>query len=412
LNTKLKYRLFLEGYTLFALCLLAFCVSLGTATVSISKLILLIGFFVQIFADREKLFKLGARKTPTIFIWMVIAVTWMLISITWSDANLLNKLKYFYSHTRFLWLAIIYYLLMTKERALITMKWLIYGQILVVTISFVMWLGMDVPLTKAPIEKGVAFTSTLEQPIMTVLVLIILWCLRDYWTKLWGDWVLYLIISAMILNCIFVMSGRTGYAVLLVFLAIEIYRLFKGPWRWLAFLSPLVLSLVFYTVSPIFSKRVTEILTHSQNYIEGEESTSEGGRLEMWRGSVNGILIKPIFGYGVGSMPDVYKEYGGRLNKQISQPHQQYLFWWVEFGLVGLLIMLGFFFTLIKDSFKIEQEAQYALRSIIAVLFVVGLFNCPFFGVGMGEFFFLEIAVILRFRGGLSLPLKKSRTNF
>jgi O-antigen ligase len=88
------------------------------------------------------------------------------------------------------------------------------------------------------------------------------------------------------------------------------------------------------------------------------------------------------------------------------------LFWWVEFGLVGLLIMLGFFFTLIKDSFKIDQEAQYALRSIIAVLLVVGLFNCPFFGVGMGEFFFLEIAVILRFRGGLTLPLKNCRTNF
>ena len=131
----------------------------------------------------------------------------------------------------------------------------------------------------------------------------------------------------------------------------------------------------------------------------------------MWRGSVNGILIKPIFGYGVGSMPDVYKEYGGRLNKQISQPHQQYLFWWVEFGLVGLLIMLGFFYTLIKDSCQLIQEAQYALRSILAVLLVVGLFNCPFFGVGMGEFFFLEIAVILRLRWGLTLPLKKSRTN-
>ncbi len=407
LNIKLNYSVFWERYTLFALCLLAFCVSLGAATVSISKLILLIGFFVQIFLDRKKLFKLEARKIPTIFIWMIVAVTWSLISMTWSDATLLKQWKYFYSHTRFLWLAIIYYLLMSKDRALTTLKWLIYGQILVVTISFVMWLGMDVPLTKAPIEMGVAFTSRLEQPIMTVLVLIILWNFRDYWRILWGDWLLYLIISAMILNCVFVMSGRTGYAVLLVFLAIEIYRLIKGPWRWLAILSPLVLSLVFYGVSPIFSKRVTEILTNSQNYIDGKEATSsEGERLEMWRGSINGILIKPIFGHGVGSMPDVYKEYGERLNKQISQPHQQYLFWWVEFGLVGLLIMLGFFFTLIKDSFKIDQEAQYALRSIIAVLLVVGLFNCPFFGVGMGEFFFLAIAVILRFKRGLTLPLK------
>ena len=40
--------------------------------------------------------------------------------------------------------------------------------------------------------------------------------------------------------------------------------------------------------------------------------------------------------------------------------------------------------------------------SVIAVLFVMGLFNCPFFGVGMGEFFFLEIAALLAIKGGAS----------
>jgi len=32
----------------------------------------------------------------------------------------------------------------------------------------------------------------------------------------------------------------------------------------------------------------------------------------------------------------------------------------------------------------------------------MGLFNCPFFGVGMGEFFFLEIAALLAIRGDAS----------
>jgi O-antigen ligase len=80
------------------------------------------------------------------------------------------------------------------------------------------------------------------------------------------------------------------------------------------------------------------------------------------------------------------------------------LFWWVEFGFIGLLIMLGFFFALIKDSSKIDKEAKNTLQSTMAVLFVVGLFNCPFFGVGMGEFFFLEIAAILRIRRRMKPP--------
>ena len=201
MNIKIIYSEAWDRYTLFALCSLAFCVSLGAATVSISKLILLIGFIVQIAIDRKKIFQFNPIKNiPIIFIWMIAAVVWSLISMTWSDATVLDQWKYFYSHTRFLWLAVVYYLLMTKDRALKTLKWLIYGQIFVVCISWLLWFGIEVPLTRRPIEKGIAFTSTLEQPVMTVLVLIVLWGLRDYWTKLWGSWFLQLIILVMLLN--------------------------------------------------------------------------------------------------------------------------------------------------------------------------------------------------------------------
>lgn len=246
---------------------------------------------------------------------------------------------------------------------------------------------------------------------MTVMVLVVLWGFRGYWAKLWGGWVLHLIIIAMLLNIIFIMSGRTGYVVLLIFLAIEVHRLLQGPWRFLAFILPVILSMLFYFISPIFSKRVMEIGANTQSYFNKQEQNSEGLRLEMWRVSINSIAMKPILGYGVGSMPGVYKEYGGLIKNPVSQPHQQYLFWWVEFGFIGLMIMLAFFFILIKDSYKLEPNAKYALRSAISVLFVMGLFNCPFFGVGMGELFFLEIAAILNIRGVLSTPLIFSRSN-
>lgn len=405
MNIKITYSEAWDRYTLFALCSLAFCVSLGAATVSITKLILLIGFIVQIAIDRKKIFQFNPIKNiPIIFIWMIAAVVWSLISMTWSDATMLDQWKYFYLHTRFLWLAVVYYLLMTKDRALKTLKWLIYGQIFVVCISWLLWFGIEVPLTRRPIEKGIAFTSTLEQPIMTVLALIGLWGLRDYWIKLWGNWFLQLIILAMLLNIIFVMSGRTGYIVLLIFIAIELFRLLKGRWRLMAFLSPIILSLVFYAVSPTFSKNLMEIPTNTKSYLETQAKSSEGLRLEMWRASIYAILNKPILGYGIGSMPEVYKVNGGMIKEPVSQPHQQYLFWWVEFGFIGLLIMLGFFFALTKDSSKIDKEAKNTLQSTMAVLFVVGLFNCPFFGVGMGEFFFLEIAAILRIRERMKCP--------
>jgi len=399
---ELNLYAFWDQFTLVSTCTLAFCVSLGTATVSLAKALVLLGFLIQLVLHKKKIFESRFMQVPQVFIWMLVAVIWMLMSMTWSQASELTQWQYFYAHTRFLWLAIIYFLIGTKVRGLMVLKWLIYGQIFVTCISWLLWLGVEVPLTRRPLEKGIAFTSTLEQPVMAVLVLIILWNFRQYLTKQWGEWFVRLAIIAMALNIVFVMSGRSGYIAFLLFLTTEIYRALPGRWRWLSLLSPIILSMIFSAVSPVFSKRLAQIETNSQAYLQKESLSSEGERLDMWRRTISGVLKKPILGYGVGSMPEVYSVEDGLIKAPVTQPHQQYLFWWAEFGLIGLMIMLGFFFALIKDSRLLDSEARNSLLSVIAVLFVMGLFNCPFFGVGMGEFFFLEIAALLAIRGGAS----------
>jgi O-antigen ligase len=392
---EFNFRLFWDRYALVSTCMLAFCVSLGTATVSLAKALVLLGFVAHLVLNKEKIFACGYKQSFLVFAWMLAAVVWMLTSMTWSLASELTQWQYLYGHTRFLWVAVIYFLIGTKDRGLKVLRWLIYGQILVLCISWLLWLGVEVPFTKRPIEKGIAFTSYLEQPVMTVLALVVVWNFRQYWMKQWGVWFLRLLTIVMALNLIFVMSGRTGYIVFLVILAIEIYKMLPSRMRWVAFFSPVILSAIFSVVSPVFHKRIAEINENTDTYFTHGTLSSEGERLDMWKQATLGILKKPVLGYGVGSFPDLYKGENGLINKPVSQPHQQYLFWWAEFGFIGLLIMLGFFFALIKDSSKLNAEAKSSLQSVLAVLFVMGMFNCPFFGVGMGEFFFLEIAALL-----------------
>ena len=385
----------MDRYALISTCILAFCVSLGAATVSLAKALVLLGFLVHLALDKKTIFELHLAQVQRVFIWMLVAVTWMLLSMVWSQAPELLQWQYFYAHTRFLWIAVIFFQIGTKKRGLKVLKWLIYGQIFVLCISWLLWLGVEVPFTRRPIEKGVAFTSSLEQPVMTVLVMVALWNFQEYWIKQWGRRFVRLTIIAMAFNMIFVMSGRTGYIVFLVVVAIEIYRMLPSRLRWIALLSPIILFAIFYFLSPVFHKRIAQIDTNTETYIKNETLSSEGERLDMWKQTASGILKKPIFGYGIGSMSDVYKGEGGLIMFPVTQPHQQYLFWWAEFGFIGLMIMLGFFLALIKDARKLDREAESCLKSVLAVLFLMGMFNCPFFGVGMGEFFFLEIATLL-----------------
>ncbi len=83
--------------------------------------------------------------------------------------------------------------------------------------------------------------------------------------------------------------------------------------------------------------------------------TSTGARLMMWTLSVQEISKRPLLGGGTGSYHDLAKN---RLQDDRAcsvacvHPHNQILFFGVEYGLVGVL-MFGFYFV---------RAAQHALR--------------------------------------------------
>ena len=82
----------------------------------------------------------------------------------------------------------------------------------------------------------------------------------------------------------------------------------------------------------------------------------------------------------------------------VSWPEQQYLFWWVDAGLIGLMLLLSFFLALLYDSRQLIASAASALINVTAVVFVMGMFNSPLFGVGTGEFFLVIISCLLLLR--------------
>jgi O-antigen ligase len=385
-------------YSLFSLCALAFCVNLGTAMVSLSKLLVLIALLGQMFLDGRKIFNWQALVSSKVKVAIVLAVGWMLFSMTWSEAPSVDQWKYFYGHSRLLWFFAFAYLLRNQERAMTALTWLVLGQLLVVVLSWLMWLGLPIPGTKAPLEKGIPFTSTLEQPVMSTVALVLLWGFRDHWQALWGKRVVFGLMAMVVINIGFVMTGRTGYLVLLTFLGIELLRRLPLKYAWLAFVLPVLFAATLYEVSPRFADRVTQIKTNSLAYQGRDVSTSEGQRIDMWYRAALGIEKKPLLGYGVGSYPQVYRAEGGLIQDVVSAPEQQYLLWWVDAGLVGVVFLLSFFAALLYEARGLATQASETLVTTTAIAFVMGLMNCPMFGVGTGEFFLLIMAALLLFK--------------
>ena len=274
------------------------------------------------------------------------------------------------------------------------------GQAFVVTCSWLKWLG--VPLNwlsdKYEPEMGILFTSTLEQPIMSTLLAVLLWHCRDRWAAKLGTHghrIVHLALLLTVTNVLFIMTGRTGYLVMLVGLSLSGFMATPARWRLAALAAPVLLAVAAFTLSPRLHDRVMQVQQDITQYRQGNINSSQGLRLDYWRAAVEGIAERPWVGHGVGSYSRVYTEHDGFEKRILRDPHQQYLFWWVEGGLVALALLLSFLISLVTYARQLPMAPRRALVCTAALAATMGLSACPFFGAGMGEHLMLMIAALL-----------------
>lgn len=397
LSTRIKTTEALDNYSIFAACVFAICVSLGAAMVSLSKILILIAVIWRIFYEvGSTTFKRQPQSTWTV--WAVyLSLIWMLISFIWTEAPSTEAVTALLRHSRLIWLIAVFYLLQTSKQGLTVLKFVVIGQFFVVICSWLMWLGFYIPWAKKdfPPEMGILFTSTLEQPVMSSLMLLLLWFFRDQWPVAWHRAWLWIAMSITLLNVIFIMTGRTGFLVILLLISIAVFWELPKRYRWGVVALPFLLGATLLTVSPRFQSKMLEIKRDVTLYQSGNFDTSQGQRLDYWHRSLLSIMENPLIGHGVGSWKMNYLRLGGLQKDPPSNPHQHYLLWMVEAGVIGLALFIGIFLALYRDALKLSEMASRALISTTAIAAFMGLMNCPFFGVGMGEYFMVMMGSLL-----------------
>ena len=113
-------------------------------------------------------------------------------------------------------------------------------------------------------------------------------------------------------------------------------------------------------------------------------------RAEIWRVAALSGLNKPLLGYGFGNTELAIKREAQKINSPIQNiyvdsSHNIILDWWIQGGLVGLLLFLSLTFFTIKNFIKFQKTIY--LISFLG-LFTTLLFN-PANIVGLIELFWL-----------------------
>ena len=376
-----------QSFAVFSVSFLAVSVSLGVAMVSIAKLLLLIAVVGQLFFDVKHRSFPSFKLWPSMTWWILLAMVWMSLSFLWTESSSADALTGWGRHSRILWFIPVVYLLRSPEQSLFTLKWFVAGMVMMMLSSWALVAGLPVPWATAKElpSLGIVHGSTLEQPVLLTFLAVVLWFMRDHWPQGHWRWVPIGILLLTVFNVFFVMTGRSGFLVMLVFISMAVWWQLPKRWRWLVVGLPFVLAALMMVLSPRFQTRTSQVVKDVISYQQGSVESSQGQRLDYWHRSLLAVQEKPLIGHGVGSWRMNYHRLGGMQADAPSNPHQQYLLWLVEAGVVGCIFFLGLLFAQYKDAQALPTNDRQALTTITAIAALMGLMNCPYFGAGMGE---------------------------
>jgi len=192
----------------------------------------------------------------------------------------------------------------------------------------------------------------------------------------------FLIISSLItFYSIFASGGRAGYVSFFLAIFFIFFQKYKLSIRnFLAILlANIILIYILAISSTVFSERITDAAVSFQSFLsEKRVNTSVGLRSAFVFHSSQIIHNNLVFGVGTGDFPDEYKKININSDYKtmnITQPHNMHILVLAQNGVFGYFLLLLFFASLARQSFKNQEKLYKDLGLFLPVLFFIICFS-------------------------------------
>ena len=154
--------------------------------------------------------------------------------------------------------------------------------------------------------------------------------------------------------------------------------------------------------SATFHGRVAKVLNEGQAYAhDGQIETSAGWRLNAWHRSLQAIAEKPLLGHGVGSFTATVKRLEGPTADKTfgtgnsSNPHQEFLLWGVELGVLGPILLIGLIVSIHHDIRNFTTPVARSILSVLVAMTIACLLNSALYDGLIGDFFVVTLGLLM-----------------
>jgi O-antigen ligase len=376
--------------------------SLGTALSAIGRLLLVVSaLVVLVFGTRPKedSSKLLYRSC---LLTILLAIGYMALTAIWADAGNDKVWSAWLRHARLLTIPLMYVLIYSYAEARSVLRVFLLGQMFVVVSAWLLVAGIKVPWATSQVAASnySVFGSYLEQSISQAVLVAMLWHQRHWVFGARGQWLAIAFAAITLVHTLGFLIGRSGHVVALGLIALAIVYELPRRLKWIAVVVPFAVLALALVSSKNFRDRAQVVQNEVQIFNKkADVTTSSGQRLFYWQTSLRAIAEQPILGYSSGSWNMQYRRLeGGKSipgSLTVVDPHQLFILWAVEGGMVGLILLCAVLVAIYRRSRQLEVHDARTLQSVLAALIISGMFNSMIFGIGMGDFFCVALGICL-----------------
>jgi len=369
LSHQQTWQSYCEQFASFSLMLAAFFLSFSTS--------LMIIFFSLANAS---FWLAGSLRSKFHYIfqhpltyWSLAFFVLFIIGIIYSSATWSDIFYTFKQYMRLFLLPIMLPLFLSEKNVHRALNAFIIGSIVMVALSYLKIFGYF-PYFHQPDPNTAFYDHINTSLIVAISSFVLIYKVTE--CKQWYDKLLILLIIALEISYLFIFNtGRSGLVLLIALFAIFLYQQLSTQKFLLGMLVFILAILGVFMISKNFSEIVVSAHQHTRAYMAHQqltEPTSEGERLAFWKNSLYLFKNHPIIGTGTGSFKNEYGKIEGNILKT-DNPHNQYLFFLVQFGVLGGVALIAWFTYLLHASQHIPKNLRYIIQGVV-ISFIIGCF--------------------------------------
>ena len=357
------------------------------------------------------------RTTPTSIAAIVLFAV-LALSLLYTTAGMNEAVNFLLKYRKLLMFPVLFLVLRGEGSA----KWgcaAIWALFAALTLSMLLtytnafgWTSLG-PMhdTQGPMSKPWVFKDHISGGLMMAFLIWLSVALGQSMTKpasrpIWR-WLLYLNALLALVNVLFVLQGRTGQVVALLYVAVfVVWQLLHlrsaraGRIRLVATLACVVacVGLAYFAFTSKES-RLADTTQEITRYEDSNQVTSAGVRLEFYRRSVDLFAHRPVAGYGVGSvLPEFERlaknQTGGRA-VMAGNPHNEFLLMGVQLGVIGIALFLWLLVALYRECRHVDPLARNVIYGYLLAFFAGCFANSLLLNFTEGSLFVLLSGILL-----------------